>query len=290
MKILWVGTGVMGAPMAGHLLAAGHTLTVSSRTRSKAAALEERGAEWIEDPSEAASRVDVVCTMVGMPHDVEGLAFGEDGLIARMQPGSIWIDFTTSSPDLARRIARAAEARGVAALDAPVSGGDVGARNAGLSIMAGGDRAAFDRCLPLFECVGTTVVYEGPAGAGQDTKMVNQILVASNMIGACECLLYAQRAGLDPANVFQSVGGGAAQSWLFVNLGPRMIEGDLEPGFYVEHFIKDMGIALEECRRMGLNLPGLQLAYDLYQRVADMGLPRKGTQALIRALEAMNAK
>ena len=288
MKILWMGTGVMGAPMAGHLLAAGHDLSVFSRTRAKAADLEAAGAAWTDAPEEAAGCVDVVCTMLGWPADVEAVMLGR-GVLNRMARGGIFIDFTTSRPALAARMAESARERGVAALDAPVSGGDVGARNAGLSIMVGGDASAFARVRPVLERLGKTVVRQGEAGAGQHAKMVNQILIATTMVGVCEGLLYAQRAGLDPVRVLRSVGGGAAASWSLANLAPRILAGDLEPGFYVEHFLKDMGIALEECARMNLTLPGLQLAHRLYRRVEELGLQRKGTQALIRALEEMNA-
>lgn len=288
MKILWMGTGVMGGPMAGHLMAAGHEVTAFSRTRSKAAELEANGARWTERPADVAGGMDLVCAMVGFPRDVEEVLLGADGVLEQMQAGATLIDFTTSSPELARRIADTAALRGVQALDAPVSGGDVGARNAALSIMVGGERETFDRCLPLLKTVGKTIVYQGGAGAGQHTKMVNQILVASGMIGVCEALLYAQKAGLDPHTVLESVGSGAATSWALMNLGPRVLDGDLEPGFFVEHFVKDMGIALEECRRMKLELPGLQLAHELYQNVIEQGMGRKGTQALFLALERMN--
>ena len=288
MKILWMGTGVMGGPMAGHLMAAGHELTVFSRTRAKAAELEASGARWAERPADVASEMDLVCAMVGFPRDVEEVLLGLDGVIEHMQAGAMLIDFTTSSPELARRIADTAALRGVQTLDAPVSGGDVGARNAALSIMVGGDRATFDRCLPVLKVVGKTIVYQGEAGAGQHTKMVNQILAASGMIGVCEALLYAQQAGLDPQTVLESVGSGAATSWALMNLGPRILEGNFEPGFFVEHFVKDMGIALDECRRINLDLPGLQFAHQLYEKVVEQGMGRKGTQALFLALERMN--
>lgn len=284
MKILWIGAGVMGAPMAGHLMDAGHEVAVHTRTRSKAKTLEDRGAAWVENPAEAAADMDLVCTMVGFPRDVEACALGPQGILARMKPGAGFIDFTTSSPDLARRIAAAASPRGVQALDAPVSGGDIGARQATLSIMVGGDDDAFARFHPVLDSLGNTVVHQGPAGAGQHTKMVNQILVAAGMIGVCEALVYAQQAGLNPETVLQSVGSGAASSWALANLGPRILHDDFEPGFFVEHFVKDMGIALEECRRMELDLPGLTLASQLYQRVVDRGLGRKGTQALYHAI------
>ena len=285
MKVAWIGLGVMGGPMARHLLDAGHEVRVYTRTRTKALDLENGGAAWASSPAEAARGADVVGTMVGFPSDVEEVILGPDGVLAGMKPGATLIDFTTSSPALARRIAETAAARGVGALDAPVSGGDVGARNAALSIMVGGARDVFDCALPVLETLGKTVVYQGPAGSGQHTKMVNQVLIAGTMIGVCEALLYARRAGLDPETVLQSVSGGAAASWSLSNLAPRILRDDLAPGFYVEHFIKDMGIALEESRRLDLKLPGLELAHQLYNRLAALGGARQGTQALIRALE-----
>lgn len=270
--------------MARHLLDAGHDVRVYTRTRAKALDLESVGAVWAGSPAEAASGAEVVCTMVGFPSDVEEVVLGAEGVLAGMDEGAILIDFTTSSPELARGIAEAAARKGVGSLDAPVSGGDVGARNAALSIMVGGERAVFDRARPLLEKLGKTVVHQGPAGSGQHTKMVNQVLIATNMIGVCEALLYAQRAGLDPETVLKSVSGGAAASWALSHLAPRILSDDLEPGFYVEHFIKDMGIALEESRRLALKLPGLELAHQLYSRLAAMGGARQGTQALIRAL------
>jgi 3-hydroxyisobutyrate dehydrogenase len=287
MNILWIGTGVMGKSMAGHLLDAGHQVQVSTRTRGKAEALLERGATWVDQPAEAAPSADVICAMVGFPSDVEAVMLGAAGVVGAAKPGALLIDFTTSSPGLAVRIAAEAEKVGIDSLDAPVSGGDVGAKNAALSIMVGGPREAFDRALSILETVGKTIVYQGGAGSGQHTKMANQILIASNMIGICEGMLYAQKAGLDPDTVLKSVTTGAAGSWSLQNLAPRFLKGDLEPGFFVEHFVKDMAIALEESKRMGLQMPGLTLAHELYTRLVDEGYGRKGTQALIRALEAM---
>lgn len=289
MKIGWVGTGVMGGPMAGHLLRAGYELTVYTRTRSKADALLQRGARWSNTPAGVAEQAEAVFMMVGTPADVEETALGQDGILRTLPAGSVLVDCTTSRPELAQRLARAAEARNVASLDAPVSGGDAGARNASLSFMVGGDRSAFERIRPLFDCMGTTVVLQGGPGAGQHTKMVNQTLVASVMIGLCEALLYAERSGLDPLTVLRSVGGGAASSWALTQLWPRMIDGDFEPGFYVDHFIKDLEIALKEAERMGLHLPGLALARELYKRTAQAGFRRKGTQALLGALRGMQA-
>ena len=279
----------MGRSMAGHLLDAGHELTDFNRTREKAADLLRRGAKWRPGAKAAAADADIVCVMVGYPRDVRQVTLGPRGALQSMQPGTLLIDFTTSSPALARRIAAEAAKRGVSALDAPVSGGDTGARNATLSIMAGGEPAAFERARPLFECLGKTIVLQGPAGAGQHAKMVNQIMIASNMIGVCEGLLYAQRAGLNPELVLASVAKGAAGSWSLSNLAPRILRNDLEPGFFVEHLLKDLKIALDEARRMGLKFPGLALAARLYARLAGLGAKKKGTQALVLALADLQA-
>ncbi|MFP6906365.1 MAG: NAD(P)-dependent oxidoreductase [Verrucomicrobiota bacterium] len=285
----WIGTGVMGAPMAGHLLQAGYSLRVFTRNPEKASALLAQGASWCDSPAKAAESADVVGVMVGFPEDVEQVFLGEEGILSTVRPGALLIDFTTSSPALARRVAEAAGSKGACALDAPVSGGDIGARNASLSIMVGGDATGFKEALPLLECLGKTLVHQGPAGSGQHTKMVNQIIIASTMISLCEALLYARRSGLDPELVLQSIGSGAAASWGLSNLVPRMLRQDYAPGFFVEHFVKDMGIALAESKAMGLSLPGLALAEQLYRRLVELGHAKSGTQALILALEAMNA-
>lgn len=290
MRIGWIGTGVMGAAMAGHLLRAGHELFVFNRTRAKAEALLQSGAHWCESPGAVAKNSEALFTIVGYPADVARIYLGEEGLLANAGPDlKTVVDMTTSSPDLAREIANAAGSRGISALDAPVSGGDVGAREAKLAIMVGGEDEAFASCRPLFEILGATLAHMGPAGAGQATKLANQILVAGNMIGACEALLYAQRAGLDPQSVIEVIGKGAAGSWTINNLGPRIVREDFAPGFFVEHFIKDMGLALDECDRMGVTLPGLTLVRELYGELAKQGHERAGTQALFLALEAMNA-
>jgi len=278
----FIGSGVMGRSMAGHLLAAGCALHVSTRTRAKAQPLIDQGAIWHDDNAGLARACDVVFTMVGFPPDVEQVFLGEGGLVTHARPGAYLVDTTTSRPDLAVRIHGEAARRGVAALDAPVSGGDVGAREARLSIMVGGDREAFDAVLPLLQLMGTNVVYQGPAGSGQHTKMCNQIAIASTMLGVCEALAYAQRSGLDPQTVLKSIGGGAAASWSLNTLGPRMLAGDFAPGFYVKHFIQDMTIALESAQAMGLDTPGLALARSLYQRLAEQGGGESGTQALFR--------
>lgn len=286
-RVGWIGTGVMGNSMCGHLIKAGYQATVSTRTKEKAKALLDAGAAWAETPKAVAEKSDVIFAIVGFPKDVREVFLGADGALAGCRPGCILVDMTTSEPTLAVEIHEAAKAKKVASLDAPVSGGDVGAKNAALSIMVGGDEDAFAAVKPLFECLGKTIVRQGPAGSGQHTKAVNQILVAASMIGVCESLLYATKAGLDPTTVLQSVGGGAAASWSLNNLGPRIIARNFEPGFFVEHFIKDMGIALDEARRMSIALPGLALVSQLYNAVKAQGYGRKGTQALMLALEQM---
>jgi 3-hydroxyisobutyrate dehydrogenase len=275
----------MGSSMAGHLLGAGHTLHLTTRTRAKAQALLDRGAHWHDSPAALAPQCDTICTMVGFPADVEAVYFGEAGLLATARPGTLLIDFTTSRPDLAVRIAAEAKRRGLQALDAPVSGGDKGAREATLSIMAGGEAAAFEAALPLFNQVGKRIVHQGPAGSGQHCKMSNQIAIAGTMIGVCEALAYARRAGLDPECVLASIATGAAGSWSLTNLAPRMLAGDFAPGFYVKHFVKDLGIALASAQALKLDLPGLELALRLYRELAEQGGADLGTQALIRRWE-----
>lgn len=287
-KVGWIGTGVMGLSMCGHVMSAGYEATVYNRTRSRCRPLVDRGAREAASPREVAAASDVVFTIVGYPSDVREVTLGAEGILAGARPGTVVVDMTTSEPALAREIDEAARARGVHAVDAPVSGGDVGAREARLSIMVGGDAEVVAALRPIFDCMGKTVVHQGPAGAGQHTKMVNQVLIATNMIGVCEALLYAHKAGLDPTTVLQSVGSGAAGSWSLNNLGPRMIAGNFEPGFYVEHFLKDMGIALAEARRMKLSLPGLALAEQLYRAVEAQGYARKGTHALMLALARLS--
>jgi 3-hydroxyisobutyrate dehydrogenase len=278
----FIGLGIMGRSMAGHILAGGHELHVFSRTRAKAEDLLARGAVWRDTPGEIAATCDVVVTIVGLPQDVEEIYLGAAGLVERARPGAVLIDMTTSSPSLAARIADVAAAKGIAAIDAPVSGGDIGARNAKLSIMVGGDAAAVEHVRPLLSLMGDNIVRQGEAGAGQHTKMANQIAIACNMMAVCESLAYARRAGLDPHRVLKSIGTGAAASFALSVLGPRMLDGDFAPGFYVRHFIKDMGIALAEAERMKLNLPGLAQAKALYDRLAASGHADDGTQALFR--------
>jgi 3-hydroxyisobutyrate dehydrogenase len=284
-RVAWVGAGVMGRSMCGHLLRAGYSVRLHTRTREKAEVLLAAGAVWTESAAEAATGADVIFLMVGFPEEAE--AAGRE-VIAASTAGAIVVDMSTSPPSLAERLAKEASARGVGFLDAPVSGGDVGAREARLSMMVGGAQEALEAIRPLLECLGKTIVHEGAAGAGQHTKMVNQILIASTMVGVCEALLYAHRAGLNAEEVLRAVSGGAAASWSLSNLAPRMLRRDFAPGFFVEHFLKDMRIALDEARRMKLSLPGLALAQQLYQAVEAQGHGRRGTHALLLALETIS--
>ncbi|MDA1027166.1 MAG: NAD(P)-dependent oxidoreductase [Planctomycetota bacterium] len=286
MRIGWIGCGVMGTSMVGHLLENGHGVRVFTRTRSKAVSLLERGADWAESPREAAEGMDAVVSIVGFPEDVGSVHLGAQGTLTATRVPSILIDMTTSDPGLAIRLHVAAAQRGVAAIDAPVSGGDVGARNGTLSIMIGGDPAAVEMAQPIFEACGGTIVHQGGPGAGQKTKIVNQILVAASMIGACEAILFAARAGLDARTVLKSVATGAAGSWTLSNLVPRMLEANFEPGFFIDHFVKDLGIAVHEARATGLDLPGLEMAERFYREAKAEGLGSKGTQALLLLLEA----
>lgn len=283
-RVGWIGTGVMGLSMCRHLLDGGYSVTVYNRTKSKAESLLAANAKWAANPRQVAEQSDIVLTMVGYPSDVRETILGEAGVLAGMKPGGIVIDMTTSEPVLAQEIAARAEAVGCEALDAPVSGGDVGARSAALSIMVGGKSEVLQASLPILSLMGRTIQHQGPAGSGQHTKMVNQVLIASGMVGICEALLYGYRAGLDLETVLKSVSAGAAGSWSLSNLTPRMLSGDFRPGFFVEHLLKDLGIALAESRRMGLVLPGLALAEQLYLATAAAGWEKNGTQALLLAL------
>lgn len=287
-RIGWVGTGVMGRWMCQHAMAKGYTATVSNRTAEKLLPLLDLGARAADGPKQVAEASDVVFAIVGNPKDVRQVFLGPDGLLAGSKPGTVLVDMTTSEPGLAKEVYEAAKAKGVHALDAPVSGGDVGAKNAALSIMVGGDAAVVEAVRPLFEAMGKTIVHQGPAGAGQHTKMVNQVLISSTMVALCEGLLYAKKAGLDVETVLKSVSVGAAGSKSLDIYGPRILRGDFEPGFYVEHFLKDLGIALAEAERMNLCLPGLGLSKQLYEAVRAQGYGRKGTQALLLALEHIN--
>ena len=279
-KIGFVGTGVMGASMAGHILDAGHSVTVYNRTRSKAESLVERGARWADSAGEAVRGAEVVISIVGYPADVEEIYFGGSGILDEATKGAVQIDMTTSRPDLAVRIAEAAEKRGCGALDAPVSGGDVGAREGRLSVMVGGEKAVFDSVLPILELMGGNIVLQGGPGAGQHTKMCNQISIAAGMLGVCEALAYAEQSGLDSGTVLSSIETGAAGSWSLSNLAPRIIASNFAPGFYVKHFIKDLSIAVDSARSMGLDLPGLELAKTMYEKLAAAGGEDLGTQGL----------
>lgn len=286
----WIGTGIMGAAMCGHLLAAGYPLVVHSRTRRKATALLRRGATWARSPREVAEQADVIVTMVGFPADVRACYFGPHGLLDAIRPGMVLIDMTTTEPALAEEIARAAWERGADAIDAPVSGGDIGARNATLSIMVGGATTTVQAVMPLFKRLGKKIVHQGGPGAGQHTKLCNQIVIAGTMIGVCESLLYGYRAGLALDRMLETIRGGAAACWTLDHLAPKMLARNFTPGFFVEHFIKDMGIALEEARRRGLTLPGLALAHRLYTTVQSLGHGRSGTHALLLALEHLSTE
>ncbi len=282
----FIGTGVMGKSMATNLQKAGYPLHIYTRTKEKATDLINDGAIWMPTVAELAKASTIIITMVGYPEDVEEVYFGETGILENAKPESIVIDMTTSKPALAQSIFTKAQNNAIHALDAPVSGGDIGAKNGTLAIMVGGEEKAFQALLPIFQIMGENIIYQGPAGAGQHTKLCNQITIASNMIGVCEAIVYAKKAGLDPSRVLESITTGAAGSWSLANLGPRMIQENYAPGFYVKHFIKDMRIALESAKEMGLATPGLLLSLELYQQLAETGEGDSGTQALIKFFEA----
>ena len=278
----FVGTGVMGKSMAGHLIKAGYQVLVYNRTKASADELILSGAIWQDTVAELAARSNVIVSMVGYPKDVEEVYLGTDGIINHAKSGSYLVDMTTSSPSLAMKIYEEARVRELYALDAPVSGGDVGAKEARLAIMVGGDEDAFKAMVPILSLLGKNIILQGRAGAGQHTKMCNQIAIASNMMGVCEAMAYAQKSGLNPETVLKSIESGAAGSWSLSNLAPRMLAGDFEPGFYVKHFIKDMRIALYSAQEMGLLTPGLELAKSLYDRLAEQGEENSGTQVLYK--------
>lgn len=278
----FIGIGVMGKSMVSHLMEAGYEAHIYTRTKATAEPLLTKGAIWQETPGKVAAAADVIITIVGYPHDVEEVYLSEDGILANCSPGNVVIDMTTSSPKLAKTIYDTAKEKGVASLDAPVSGGDVGAKNGTLSIMVGGDEATFEAVYPLFEIMGKNIVFQGAPGSGQHCKMANQIAIASTMMGVCESIRYAEKAGLDPVTVLKSIETGAAGSWSLSNLAPRMIKDDFDPGFYVKHFIKDMNIALESSKEIGLSAEGLALAKSLYDQVANDGGENLGTQALYK--------
>lgn len=288
-NIGWIGIGVMGRSMCGHLLAAGHSVRVHTRTKASAESILAAGAKWCERPGDVAKDSEFVFTIVGYPADVRAVYLGDGGLVDQAAPGTVLVDMTTSEPVLAGEIHHAAQGRGIHALDAPVSGGDLGARNAALAIMVGGDQEPFERTLPLFEKMGKNIRLMGGPGAGQHTKMSNQILIAGTMVGVVESLLYAVRSGLDMDAVIDVIGSGAAGSWSINNLGRRIAKDDYDPGFYIKHFVKDMGIALSEAKKMGIALPGLALVEQLYVGAMGQGLENMGTQALYIALKNMSA-
>ncbi|MFB1099804.1 NAD(P)-dependent oxidoreductase [Terribacillus sp. JSM ZJ617] len=281
-KVGFIGTGVMGKSMSRNLMQAGFELAVYTRTKAKAEELIDAGAVWHDTPASLAASVDAVITMVGYPSDVREVYFGENGIIHHARPGTYVIDMTTSKPALAEEIHTEAKDKGIFALDAPVSGGDIGAQNGKLAIMVGGEADAFQAVLPVFEAMGENIILQGPAGFGQHTKLINQVTIASNMVGVCEAIAYAEHAGMDPSKVLQSITTGAAGSFSLSNLAPRMIKGDYDPGFYVKHFIKDMKLALEAAKEMGMTTPGLELSLSLYERLAENGDEDLGTQALIK--------
>ena len=280
-RIGFIGLGIMGQSMAGHLLAAGHPLSVYNRSADKTTALVTKGAQACATPAKVAQQSDVIITMVGYPSDVEQVWLGAEGIIAHAS-NALLIDMTTSSPALAKKLADASAQAGHQALDAPVSGGDVGARDAKLSIMVGGEAATFDKALPILQLMGTNIVHMGAAGAGQHTKMSNQIVIASTIMGVCEGLAYAKGAGLDSAALLQCIGGGAAGGFQLNVMGARIAKGDFAPGFFIEHFLKDLGITLDEAEKMGLQLPGASLARKLYKEMIDSGRGRLGIQALFQ--------
>ncbi|MHA1684409.1 MAG: NAD(P)-dependent oxidoreductase [Promethearchaeota archaeon] len=289
-QIGFIGIGVMGKSMCGHLMDAGCKMWIYNRTRSKAAELVENGATWCDSPKEVAEKSDIIFTIVGFPRDVEQVYLGTSGIFEGIKEGSTVVDMTTSEPGLAEDIYTRAKALGVDSLDAPVSGGDIGAKNGTLAIMVGGDKHVFDKILPLFQLMGDKekIAYQGKAGSGQHTKMCNQILIAGTMIGVVESLLYGYKAGLDLNDVINVIGKGAAGCWSINNYGPRIVKGNFDPGFFIKHFVKDMGIALKEAFKMKLSLPGLALAHQFYVSAMAMGWENLGTQALYKVLASMN--
>lgn len=282
LHIGFIGIGVMGKSMARNLMKAGYPVSIYSRTKSKCEDILSEGAEWQDTPRTIAENTNVLITMVGYPSDVEEIYLGSEGLLNYAKPGSYLIDMTTSAPTLAKKIYAVGKEVGLHVLDAPVSGGDIGAKNANLAIMVGGDQADFDTMLPVFKAMGTNIIHQGDAGSGQHTKLCNQIAIATNMIGVCEAIVYAEKSGLNPETVLKSISTGAAGSFSLTNLAPRILKGDFEPGFYIKHFIKDLKIALEETERLGLDFPGLSLAKSMYEKLSDMGKEDCGTQALYK--------
>lgn len=284
-KIGWIGTGVMGSSMCRYLQKAGHEIFVYNRTKSKANELLENGATWCENPKQVAENSDIIFTIVGFPKDVEDVILGENGVLEGSKKGTIIVDMTTSNPELAKQIYNTAKKKEVLSLDCPVTGGDLGAKNATLTIFAGGDKTTFNTIKPLLELMGKKIGLMGSAGAGQHAKMANQIAIATTIIGTVESLRYAKAANLDLNQFIELAGAGSAGSWQLSNMGPRIVNGDFNPGFYIKHFIKDLGIALEECKKMGIKLEGLELGYKLYNKAKEMGYENLGTQGLYKLLE-----
>ena len=287
-NIGWIGTGLMGKSMCSHILKAGYPVSVFTRTKRKADELVQMGAQWRDNPQLVAQNSDIVFTIVGFPQDVEEVYLGDNGLLNGMKNGSVIIDMTTSEPSLAQRIYEEAKKKQVSSIDAPVSGGDVGAREGKLAIMTGGDRETFGKVFPLFELMGENIAFLGGPGSGQHTKMCNQILIASTMLGVVESLLYGYKAGLDLDDVIDVIGKGAASSWSINIMGRRIVKGNFDPGFFIKHFVKDMGIALAEAKRMNLSLPGLSLAQQFYIAAMGIGWEDLGTQGLYKVFERMN--
>ena len=283
MRIGFIGVGVMGNGMVKNLLSHGYEVSAYTRTRAKALEALEAGAEWRESAADCVRDADAVITMVGFPPDVEEVYFGERGILANARPGTLVIDMTTTSPRLAQRIYTEAADRGLSALDAPVSGGDTGARAGTLAIMVGGDREAFERAVPIFEAMGKSIRYMGAAGSGQHTKMANQIAIAGTLAGVCEAIAYARAAGLDVDEVISTISGGAASSWQLANNGPKSAHGDFAPGFFIKHFIKDMTLADGEARARDLPMPVLEKVLAMFRALEAQGYGDEGTQALIRA-------
>jgi 3-hydroxyisobutyrate dehydrogenase len=282
LVIGFIGLGVMGSSMVKNLIKGGYPVNIYTRTKEKASELIDSGAVWQETPKDIAKSSNVIITMVGYPTDVKEVYLGEEGIIQNSSPNTYLIDMTTSTPTLAKRLYEEAKLRKLFSLDAPVSGGDIGAREGKLAFMVGGEEKALEAMLPVLQLLGTNIVYQGPAGSGQHTKMCNQIAIASNMIGVCEAIIYAEKAGLNPETVLKSISTGAAGSWSLSNLAPRILQGNFKPGFYIKHFIKDMRIALEEAENLGLSLPGLTLAKNMYEKLAESGEENSGTQALYK--------
>jgi 3-hydroxyisobutyrate dehydrogenase len=288
-RIGWVGTGVMGLSMCGHLQAKGYPTTIYSRTKSRAQSLVDKGAKWAETPAAVAAASDVIFSIVGLPSDVREVYFGDKGILSAGRKGAITVDMTTTEPSLAREIYDSAKAKGISAIDAPVSGGDVGAKAATLSIMVGGDKDAVEKVMPLFQAMGKNIVHQGGAGTGQHTKMCNQIVLSGTIIGVCESLLYGYKAGLELETMLSSVSKGAAQCWILDNLAPKMVKRNFDPGFFVEHFEKDLGIVLDESKRMGISMPGLALVRQFYVALKAQGHGRLGYHALLLTLEQLSA-